>query len=275
MKNPKRLLGAAVPGPIGKFPIIELRKAEATDDANVRKVRDWLGGLGWLPVAVGDVPGLVLVRLWAPAWNEIVALLREGARLDAIDDAMVRFGLGRGLLEYLDALGLDQAHKLIDAVREEIEPRVPLDPFWHEVLTRGWRGQASGRGFYRYARGKHQPNQLLVNWLRQEGPLHGPALPALSKSDQRRMIQDRVILLMVNEAFRCLDEGRVAASDDLDLAMMLTDWAPHRGGPIKYARDQGLPAIAGRLRELVVYGTRYEPCGRLLREMDNAVTVAD
>jgi 3-hydroxyacyl-CoA dehydrogenase/enoyl-CoA hydratase/3-hydroxybutyryl-CoA epimerase len=82
------------------------------------------------------------------------------------------------------------------------------------------------------------------------------------------LIQDRVILLMVNEAFRSLEEQRVAASDDLDLPLMLTDWAPHRGGPIKYARDEGLAAVVARLRELAIYGTRYEPCHRLLSEAD-------
>jgi 3-hydroxyacyl-CoA dehydrogenase / enoyl-CoA hydratase / 3-hydroxybutyryl-CoA epimerase len=72
--------------------------------------------------------------------------------------------------------------------------------------------------------------------------------------------------LAVNEAYRCLDEGRAASSDDLDLALMLTDWAPHRGGPIKYARDVGLPAIISRLREFTIYGSRYEPCPRLVEE---------
>jgi 3-hydroxyacyl-CoA dehydrogenase/enoyl-CoA hydratase/3-hydroxybutyryl-CoA epimerase len=270
MSHPRRLVGAAAPGPVGTFPVVEWRRTEATDDAAARKVRDWLGGLGWLPLAVGDVPGLLLARLWVPAWNEMVTLAREGAGLESVDQAMIRFGLGRAPFEYLDALGLDHAEKLIEAVREEIEPRIPLDPFWTDVVARGWRGQVSGKGFYRYARGKHQPNPFLVNWLRQEGPRQGPSMPALSKDDQRRFIQDRVILLMANEAFRCLDEHRVPASDDLDLAMMLTDWAPHRGGPIRYARDAGLPVVIARLRELTVHGIRYEPCARLLQESQGA-----
>ncbi len=264
MGHPGRMLGANLPGPAGTFSVVECRRTEATENAATRTVSDWFGGLGFLPVKVGDLPGLLLARMWIPAWNEMVTLLREGAGVEAIDQAMVRFGLGRGPLEYLDTIGLDQALKLLDVVREEVEPRVPLDPFWNDVLTRGWRGQAAGKGFYSHSRGKRSANHLLVNWLRSEGPLRGSSLPALSKNDRRQAIQDRVILLMVNEAFRCLDERRAQSEDDLDLAMMLTDWAPHRGGPIQFARETGLVAVIARLRELAIHGTRYEPCARLL-----------
>ncbi len=268
MGHPARLVGAALPGAVGMFPVIECRRTEATANAVARTVGDWFGGLALLPVRVGDVPGLLLTRLWAPAWNEMVTLLREGGSVEMIDEAMIRFGLGRGPLEYLDTIGLEHVQKLVDAVREEVEPRIPLDPFWNEVIERGWRGQASGKGFYRYRRGKRSANHFLTNWLRHEGPLHGSAMPALSKNDRRQLIQDRVILLMVNEAFRCLDERRVSSSDDLDLAMMLTDWAPHRGGPIRYAREMGLANVVARLRELAAHGTRFEPCARLLAAME-------
>ena len=41
---------------------------------------------------------------------------------------------------------------------------------------------------------------------------------------------------MVTEAERCLAEGIVANSDDIDLAMILgTGFAPFRGGPLAYA----------------------------------------
>jgi len=264
MSHPQRLAGIAVPSPIGTFPVVEWRRVAATDAGVAKNVKHWLGGLNWVPIETRDSPGLLLARLWVPAWNEMVTLLREGASLKFIDEAMIRFGMARGPLEYLDSLGLDRAQKLIEAVREEVEPRIPLDPFWTEVLDRGWKGKSSRKGFYRYGRGKPEANHLLVNWLRQEGPRHGSPLPVMSNNVQRHFIQERVILLMVNEAYRCLESRLVETGDILDLAMMLTDWAPHRGGPIQYARDVGISVIAGRLRELAVHGMRYEPCGVLL-----------
>lgn len=263
LQYPRRLVGIAVPEPIGTFSVAEWRRTDATDGILAKTVRQWLGGVGWLPVEIADSPGLLVTRLWASAWNEMVTLLREGASLKFIDEALLRFGMGRPPLEHLDTIGLDRVAKMMEAVREVLEPRIAIDPFWSDVLDRGWTGQGAGKGFYRWRRGKREPNHLLINWLRQEGPRQGVTLPVMSNNDQRRAIQERVVMLMVNEAFRCLDDGVIKSSDDLDLAMMLVDWAPHHGGPIQYARDFGLPAIVAKLRELAVHGERYEPCAGL------------
>jgi 3-hydroxyacyl-CoA dehydrogenase/enoyl-CoA hydratase/3-hydroxybutyryl-CoA epimerase len=47
----------------------------------------------------------------------------------------------------------------------------------------------------------------------------------------------------------------------LDLAMVLgAGWAPHRGGPIRYARDQGTDkTIQSLIKWAQKYGPRYEP----------------
>jgi 3-hydroxyacyl-CoA dehydrogenase/enoyl-CoA hydratase/3-hydroxybutyryl-CoA epimerase len=86
---------------------------------------------------------------------------------------------------------------------------------------------------------------------------HESGAESLPSGGRRDLITDRVVLLMVNESYRCLKEGRVAAADDLDLAMMLSDWAPHRGGPIGYAHQQGLDRIAADLKRLERFGPRF------------------
>ena len=74
-------------------------------------------------------------------------------------------------------------------------------------------------------------------------------------------IVDRVILIMVNEAMRCLEEGVVCDGGRLDLAMIMgTGFAPFRGGPLRYADDRGLEGIFKRLTELKEScGIRFEP----------------
>jgi 3-hydroxyacyl-CoA dehydrogenase/enoyl-CoA hydratase/3-hydroxybutyryl-CoA epimerase len=76
-----------------------------------------------------------------------------------------------------------------------------------------------------------------------------------------------MVLSMVNEAAGCLDEGLVADAVLLDLAMVLgTGWAPHRGGPMRYAADRGLADVVKALRDLAQrYGRRFDPCPGLLR----------
>lgn len=266
-ERPSRLVGMSLPGPVGMFPVVEWRRHPNTDAGIAGRFRDWLQRLGWTPIEVGDLPGLLLGRLWVPGWNEAIALVREGAAIDAVDRAMVRFGMGRGPFEYLDAYGLDHAGAVVEAARGSLEPRIGIDPFWTSVLERGWRGRVNGRGFYRYGRRRHV-NHLLVNWLRAEGPSPGASGGRPRPIPDGNAIRERIVLLTINEAFRALDEGRVAAGplppeDTLDLAMMLADWAPHRGGPLHHARQLGLPEIARRLRLLAHLGSRYEPCERL------------
>jgi 3-hydroxyacyl-CoA dehydrogenase/enoyl-CoA hydratase/3-hydroxybutyryl-CoA epimerase len=45
-----------------------------------------------------------------------------------------------------------------------------------------------------------------------------------------------------------------------------TGWAPHRGGPLRYARDRGAEEITAALAELARrLGPRFEPCAELRR----------
>jgi 3-hydroxyacyl-CoA dehydrogenase/enoyl-CoA hydratase/3-hydroxybutyryl-CoA epimerase len=258
----RALLGLHVAEPIGPTAIAEIRHADSTSESHVRQLRDWAAGFGWAPIEVGDQPGLFVSRLWFPAWNEVVLLLREGARPDRIDHALARFGFGQHFLQSLDDIGLDRIQEVATILEPELKPRIPIDRFWIEVVERGWRGRSTRKGFYRYRRRGVRPNHLLINWLHVEGG--GERMPALSVADQLRYFQDRIVLLMVNEAFRCLEEGRIRNGDDLDLAMMLTDWAPHRGGPIRYAEQVGLAKIIEGLRSQERFGERYVPCAALL-----------
>jgi 3-hydroxyacyl-CoA dehydrogenase/enoyl-CoA hydratase/3-hydroxybutyryl-CoA epimerase len=59
----------------------------------------------------------------------------------------------------------------------------------------------------------------------------------------------------------------------LDLAMVLgTGWAPHRGGPLRYADDRGRSDVVQALTALAArHGKRFEPCAELRRRAeDNA-----
>src|SRR5262249_55411046 len=119
LPQPERFLGMHVFGPVGLFPVVEVRHAPTAHYA-VNTVREWASLLGWTAIPVGDRPGLLLNRIWAPAWNELVLLLREGARIERLDPALAHFGLGRSLLEFLDQMGLDHVARVMDALHDEL-----------------------------------------------------------------------------------------------------------------------------------------------------------
>ena len=74
-----------------------------------------------------------------------------------------------------------------------------------------------------------------------------------------------MILSMVNESYRCLQEHIVQTEADVNLGMVLgTGFPPFRGGPIAFARSRGIPNIVARLQELAKeYGEHFTPCERL------------
>ena len=77
-----------------------------------------------------------------------------------------------------------------------------------------------------------------------------------------------MVLVMVNEAARVLEEGVVDAPEDVDFGMIFgTGWAPFRGGPLRYADTLGAAEIVKRLDQLATDVAPYfAPCAKL-REM--------
>ncbi len=76
------------------------------------------------------------------------------------------------------------------------------------------------------------------------------------------------MLLMVNEAARCLEEKIVATPEDVDFGMVMgTGFAPFRGGPLRYADTLGAASLVASMDALGVAGDpKFLPC-ELLRKM--------
>ena len=74
-----------------------------------------------------------------------------------------------------------------------------------------------------------------------------------------------MVLVMVNEAARCLEEGVVAAPEDVDFGMIFgTGWAPFRGGPLRYADARGVAEITAQLDRLArEVAPHFAPCDKL------------
>jgi len=83
----------------------------------------------------------------------------------------------------------------------------------------------------------------------------------LARSYTRSELQERRVLLMVNEAARCLEEKVVATPDDVDFGMVMgTGFAPFRGGPLRHADSVGIAGIVAAMRRRAVQAPRFEPC---------------
>ena len=130
-------------------------------------------------------------------------------------------------------------------------------------------GRKNGRGFYLYNNGHRKPNPMAADLVTAARDADG--VSAREMTDQ--VVLDRAILIMVNEAARCLEERVVDDAEALDMAIVMgTGFAPFRGGLLRYADERGVDLIKQRLDELAMaFGDRFRPAP-LIRELASART---
>ena len=85
-------------------------------------------------------------------------------------------------------------------------------------------------------------------------------------------IAHRLVLLMVNEAARCLEEKVVASPEDADYGMILgTGFPGYRGGPLRFAENHGIKKIVDKLEQLAQRDDKFA-AAEILKKHDRAGT---
>jgi len=193
-----------------------------------------------------------------PYLREAMHLLEEGFRIADIDGTMRRFGMPMGPFEVVDEVGIDVAHKVAGVLSAAFPQRMSPAPSLEKLLAAGRLGRKNGRGFYRHRGRKREvdPEVRALLGLTRERQSPGPDALA-----------ERMMLAMVNESARCVEEGIVADAGKLDLAMIFgTGFPPFRGGPLRHADRFGLARIHQRLMALnAEKGERFSPAALLTR----------
>ncbi|MBY0231505.1 MAG: hypothetical protein K2W96_19645, partial [Gemmataceae bacterium] len=244
MPGPGRIAGMHFFNPVHKMPLVEVVRHAGTSPETMAKLMKLASSLGKVPVAVGDGPGFVVNRILGPYLAEAVRLVGEGLAISSVDGLMRRFGMPMGPLEVLDQVGLDVAARV-----------APHDKVFAAMAAKGWLGAKSGKGFYVHSGKKaaaHAEAQALVREL-GDGPGMMAKLPTAARLAEAR---ERLVLSMVAEARR-VEKAGLADAERIDLAMVFgAGWAPHRGGPLAYAKARGeaevreaLGRLAARLGE--------------------------
>jgi 3-hydroxyacyl-CoA dehydrogenase/enoyl-CoA hydratase/3-hydroxybutyryl-CoA epimerase len=137
------------------------------------------------------------------------------------------------------------------------QDRMQTPGVFAQLLDAGFKGRKSGRGFYEYRKDHVAGVNRFALGLRE----------AEDKADlTREQLQERMVLLMINEAARCLQEGIVPDRRDIDFAMIMgTGFAPFRGGPLRYADTIGIGRVADSLQRLSRSRERqFVPCEQLV-----------
>src|SRR5262249_36853811 len=221
---------------------------------------------------VGDRPGRVITRMQLAYLSEAVVLVAEGLPSELIDREMRRFGMPRGPLETIDAFGLDRLARLLDKPQHARGDSFARNLLLERMRSFGWNGRENGEGFYRYRTGRERGRE---NHLARVVMWRDTDVDVISHYvfDPKEALDsgvERLALRSVNEAAACLAEEPDADAGLIDLAAAWgLGWAPHRGGPLRYADEQGLTNVAERLADFTErFGKRFEPCVELLRRAE-------
>jgi 3-hydroxyacyl-CoA dehydrogenase len=261
-KVPERIVGMHYFSPVPKMPLLEVVVAKKTASWAVATARAFGVAQGKTVIVVKDGPGFYTTRILGPFINEAVVLLDEGAAIPALDEALLEFGFPVGPVALLDEVGIDvAAHVSKDLGKAFASRGAAPSATFTKLFDAGYRGRKNGRGFYVYRAEARSGGSKEVD--REVYAFFGGAERTPMRGAD---LADRLVLLMVNEAIWCLQEGIVASPRDADAGAVLgLGFPPFRGGPFRWVDAVGAAEVGGRMERLRKrHGKRFTPAPLLL-----------
>jgi len=152
-KRPDKLLGMHFHNPAPVMQLLELVRTIMTSEETIDTVKKWGATLGKTVVVAPDVGGFIVTRLFTPFLLGAVRMLEAGiATRDEIDTSMkLAVNHPMGPLEVIDFIGLDTELSIAETLYEETKDLKYAPPLLlKKMVTAGWLGRKSGKGFYEY-----------------------------------------------------------------------------------------------------------------------------
>ncbi len=232
LQRPENFCGMHFFNPVHAMPLVEVIRGEKSSDRAIARTVAYASQLGKKPVVVNDCPGFLVNRVLFPYFAGFALLVRDGVDYERIDKVMERWGWPMGPAYLLDVVGLDTAIHAESVMSEAYPDRLQRDytSCTERLFDAGRLGQKSGGGFYDYVddkqgRPQKQPSETARDMLGE--------LTNDSVTDET--IVARMMVPMVTELVRCLDEDIVASPAEADMAMVYgTGFPPFRGGPLRW-----------------------------------------
>ena len=163
--RPDRFVGLHFFNPVPLMPLVEVVRGVGTSQATVDRAFEFVRGIGKEPVAARDASGFIVNLLLVPYILDGIRALERGVASIADLDTAMRLGAGHpmGPLTLADFVGLDTLAKIGDIMFDEYrETRYAAPPLLRRMVTAGFYGRKSGRGFYDYRQDPPVPTDLGV-----------------------------------------------------------------------------------------------------------------
>ena len=206
LEHPGRVVGMHFFNPVAVLPLVELVRAEATDDVTLATAWDVTKKLGKRGVLVKDAPAFVVNRLLTRQSSVLMQALENGNTFDETDEAALMLGIPMPPSALLAMVGPRVANHVLHTLHDAYPDRFPLSPTLEN-----------------FANGEMEV-VLTGDARRTVGEIHEAILDALA-----------------DECRHLLDEGVVASAAEVDACLILGAGFPFfRGGLTKYLDTEGV-----------------------------------
>jgi 3-hydroxyacyl-CoA dehydrogenase/enoyl-CoA hydratase/carnithine racemase len=223
LRHPERVVGFHFFNPVAVMPLLEIARAEQTDDASVATAFALGRMLKKSCVLVNDRPGFVVNRLLTRFLGEVTSAFDEGTPFEVVEHALDPMGLPMSPFLLMQLVGPAIAFHTSETLHGAFPDRFKVSENQRAIVEAkigtllAWEGPVS---------------RLTedVNAIVSVGD-------SPSTADQ---VRQRALDALAEEARIMLDEGVVTEPADIDLCMLLgAGWPFHLGGITPYLDRTG------------------------------------
>jgi 3-hydroxyacyl-CoA dehydrogenase/enoyl-CoA hydratase/carnithine racemase len=224
LEHPERVVGFHFFNPVAVLPLLEIARAEKTDDATVATAFAVGRTLKKSCVLVADRPAFVVNRLLTRFLGEVTRAVDEGTPFQVADKALEPLGLPLTPFVLLALVGPAVALHVAETMHEAFPDRFYVSENLGRLVAAG------KTGIYVWEGSTPSVDPEVAEMFQQGSN-------PLAEDEVRR----RALDALAEEIRIMLDEGVVADVRDIDLAMLLgAGWPFHLGGVTPYLDRTGV-----------------------------------
>jgi 3-hydroxybutyryl-CoA dehydrogenase len=154
LDNPSRVLGLHFFNPVPIMKLVEVIRANTTDETVFKTAYEWLQKIGKEPVEVSEYPGFVVNRILIPMLNEAAWTLADGVASAADIDKAMKLGANHpiGPLALADMIGIDVCLAIMENLQAQLSAGKKYEPApaLLELAANKKLGRKTGEGFFKY-----------------------------------------------------------------------------------------------------------------------------
>lgn len=257
--HPHQVVGTHFFSPAHIMKLLEVVSGSRTSPTAIATAMSLSKAMGKIGVAVGNCFGFVGNRLLNRYSEQTYFIIEEGSTPEEVDGALMEFGFKMGPFQVSDLAGLDvgwRSRKGQGLTGDKMPLGLPprqrggqrYSPLPDILCENGRYGQKTGKGWYLYDKpgGREaKSDPWLHNFLSQYRSTHNIATRTITRDE----ILERCLYSLANEGFRVLSDGIASCPEAIDTIYINGyGWPRHRGGPMFYASEVGLPKVLAKLQ---------------------------